>query len=113
MATEEATTEIAEDVVVNLDQVRASATADARTQAGEIAALCALAGYPDLAAEHIKSGASLDVARQSLQMRRAADDAKRKVDAIDTSTADPAAGALAKLHTAANGRFAEQAKTYA
>lgn len=92
------------DNIVNLDQVRATALAEGRHQAGEIAALCALAGYPETSAEHINSGASLEAVRAALQARQAADSTKRQVEALDTSSAVRSTQ-LAELNAAANARF--------
>jgi signal peptide peptidase SppA len=91
--------------VVSLDEVRASIAAEIRRDAGEIAALCALAGYPEQSAEHIRSGASLEQVRESLQAHKANVDARRQTEAIDTSAAKPNAD-MAALHAAAAARFA-------
>jgi signal peptide peptidase SppA len=95
------------DNVVNLDEVRATAVAATRETAGEIAALCTLAGFPELAAEHIRSGASVEAVRQLLQARKASETAARHVETIDT-TARPATTVGAELAAAANARFAAQ-----
>jgi capsid assembly protease len=99
------------DNIVNLDEVRATAIAATRETAGEIAALCALAGYPEIAAEQIRAGASIDGVRQLLQARQAADAAARHVETIDTTTAGRHGGGIgAALAEAAAARFAAQAK---
>ena len=85
-----------------------SAVTDARAQAGEIAALCSLAGYPELAAEQIRAGASVEAVRALLLTRKAADDAKRQVEAIDTSAAKPAAATVGEINKFAESRFAAQ-----
>jgi capsid assembly protease len=97
------------DNVVNLDDVRATAVAATREAAGEIAALCTLAGFPELAAEQIRSGASIEAVRQLLQARQASAAAARHVETIDTTTR-PATGIGAELAAAVNARFAAQAK---
>jgi hypothetical protein len=97
------------DNVVNLDDVRATAVAATRETAGEIAALCTLAGFPELAAEQIRSGASIEAVRQLLQARQASAAAARHVETIDTTTR-PATGIGAELAAAVNARFAAQAK---
>jgi capsid assembly protease len=91
------------DNVVNLDQVRSAAIAEARHQAGEIAALCTLAGYPEASAEHINSGASLEAVRAALQVRKAGDSAKRQVEALDTSAVR--SDQLAELNAATSKFF--------
>jgi hypothetical protein len=83
----------------DVDQVRSTALAEGRHQAGEIAVLCASAGYPELAAEHINSGASLEAVNAALQARQAAD-TRRQVEA--TARADQ----LAELNAAAAQRLA-------
>jgi signal peptide peptidase SppA len=97
------------DNVVNFDEVRATAVAATRETAGEIAALCTLAGFPELAAEQIRSGASVEAVRQLLQARQASAAAARAVETIDT-TARPATSVGAELAAAVNARFAAQAK---
>lgn len=96
--------------VVSFDQMHA-AVAAARSQAGEVASLCALAGYPDMASEEINAGTSIEAVRQRLQQRRAADDTKRQVEAIDT-TAKPASSTVAEVTAAANARFAAQRQAH-
>jgi signal peptide peptidase SppA len=91
--------------VVNLDQVRSAGVVEGRNQAREIAALCRLAGYPELTEEHIGSGASLEAVRAALQVRQAAASAQRQVEAIDVSR--PARDAqLAELNNLVAAHFA-------
>ena len=52
----------------------ADAIADERQRCAEIAQLCRICGYPELAAQEIRSGASFSEIRQRLQQRRPADD---------------------------------------
>lgn len=99
----------AEENVVSFDQVH-TAVAEARTQAGEVAAVCALAGYPELAAEAIKANTPVETLRLQLQQRKAADDAKRQIVAIDPSQVKPAVAA--DLHAAATARFAELSRPH-
>lgn len=98
--------------VVSIDQMRA-AVADTRSQAGEIAALCALAGYPEMAADEIKNNAPLDQVRQRLQARQAAAQSQRQVETIDTTARSAASSVGADLTAAANVRFAAQARGHA
>jgi ClpP class serine protease len=109
MTTEHQTDTETGDNVINLDDVRATAVAATRETAGEIAALCTLAGFPELAAEQIRSGASIEAVRQLLQARQASAAAARHVETIDTTT-HPATGIGAELAAAVNARFAVQAK---
>ena len=109
MTTEHQTDTETGDNVISLDDVRATAVAATREAAGEIAALCTLAGFPELAAEQIRSGASIEAVRQLLQARQASAAAARHVETIDTTT-HPATGIGAELAAAVNARFAAQAK---
>jgi signal peptide peptidase SppA len=69
--------------VVNL-RVNEAVTAY-RAQAREIAELCALAKYPEMAAGFIGEGLSAEVVRQRLQARQAEDANKRQLQPIDPS----------------------------
>ena len=96
------------DNVISFDQIH-QAVAATRETAAEIVALCSLAGYPDLAAEQIRSGATTDSVRRLLQQRRAAEAATRHVETIDT-TARRAATGGAEIAAAVAARFAAQSK---
>ncbi len=96
------------DNVISFDQIH-QAVAATRETAAEIVALCSLAGYPDLAAEQIRSGATTDSVRRLLQQRRAGEAATRHVETIDT-TARRAATGGAEIAAAVAARFAAQSK---
>jgi signal peptide peptidase SppA len=102
------TTAAPPDNVISFDQIH-QAVAATRETAAEIVALCSLAGYPDLAAEQIRSGATTDSVRRLLQQRRAAEAATRHVATIDT-TARRAATGGAEIAAAVAARFAAQSK---
>jgi uncharacterized protein (DUF2336 family) len=99
------------DNVISFDQIHA-AVAQTRETAGEIAALCALAGYPDMAADQIKSGASVDGVRRLLQSNKAGEAATRQVQTIDTTVDQRAASAHAELARVTAARFAAQSAPY-
>jgi capsid assembly protease len=100
------------DNVVNL-RVNEAVTAY-RAQAREIAELCALARYPEMAAGFIGEGLTAEVARQRLQARQAADGEKRSLTPIDPSQPQRIGGSgsggpsSADLERAAQARFRAQ-----
>ena len=100
----------AADNVVQFADLHA-AVAATRESAGEIAALCSLAGYPDLAAEQIRAGASVEAVRRLLQSRKAADAAARQVETIDVGAIKPGRNLAVELEEAARQRFAAQRGT--
>lgn len=71
------------DNVVQL--ARSEGAAAARAQAREIAELCALAKYPDLAAGFIGEGLDLEAVRQRLLAKQAEDANKRQMTTVDPS----------------------------
>jgi capsid assembly protease len=97
---------IADASVISLDAVRA-ATGTVRAEAGEIASLCALAGFPALAADFITKGTALHLVRQDLQRRKAEADEARQIEAIDV-TPKPAAASNSELQQVVSARFASQ-----
>jgi signal peptide peptidase SppA len=98
-----------EDLGDNVVQLRVDqAVTAARQQAGEIAALCALAGYPDMAADQIRLGANPEAVRHLLQTRKASE-AAPSIVAIDTTVVDKRAANSAELGRVAAARFAAQA----
>lgn len=93
--------------VVDLDAVRNGAINSTRLAAGEVAALCALAGYPQLAADFIREGATLEAVRQALQTHQARDAAPPVVP-LDTTQARTGEE-QSELRRAVARRFAAQA----
>jgi signal peptide peptidase SppA len=99
----------------NVVQLRVDeAVTTTRAQAREIAELCALARYPEMAAGFIGEGLGLDVVRQRLLARQAEDNSKRQLTTIDPSSQrSPRLGgaggpATADLERAAQARFRAQ-----
>ena len=96
------------DNVVQL--ARTEGATAARAHAQEIAALCALAKYPELAAGFIGEGLSKDVVMQRLQAKQAEDGDKRQLSTIDPSQprrfGNGSGGpSQAELEAAATARF--------
>ena len=96
------------DNVINLRVDEA--VASYRAQAREIAELCALARYPELAAGFIGEGISASVARERLQAKQAEDANKRQVTSLDPSQGKRGGGnsggpSMAELEKAAQTRF--------
>jgi signal peptide peptidase SppA len=96
----------------NVVQLRVNEAVTAyRAQAREIAELCALARYPEMAAGFIGEGISPDIARQRLQERQAADGNKRQLTTVNPSeqrmggSGGPSQG---DLERAAQARFRAQ-----
>jgi ClpP class serine protease len=103
------TTEAPPDNVVQLNVAEAVQAAQAR--AIEVAELCALAGYPAMAAEQIRLGTHPDALRQLLQLKKVAEAAAAPVVAIDTSQQDNRKGsASAKIAEVAEARFKAQSQ---
>lgn len=99
------------DNVVNL-RVNEALTAY-RAQAREIAELCALARYPEMAAGFIGEGITPEVARQRLQAKQAAEGDKHQLTTIDPSQPRRIGGngstvSSADLERAAQSRFRAQ-----
>jgi signal peptide peptidase SppA len=72
-------------VQLRIDEAAKAARAEAQSHAREIAELCALARYPELAAGFIGEGLTAAVVRERLQAKQATDSNKRPLTAIDPS----------------------------
>jgi len=98
------------DNVVQLNAISEAVAAE-RARAVEVDQLCALAGFPELAAEQNRLGTHPDALRQLLQIKKVAEAAATPLVAIDTSqTAQRKPSISSKIAEAAEARFRAQSQ---
>jgi capsid assembly protease len=97
-------------VQLQIDNAVLEARKAAQAQAGEIAALCQLAGQPEMAAAMIAEGITPAAATKRLQEKQAADGNRHQMSVIDTTSKSRAGGTGASVVTGADLEKAAQAR---
>jgi hypothetical protein len=94
--------------VVQIEQQIAAAREEERERADNIAAMCNIAGFPDMIQAELKARPTLAELREKLEKRKLEEDASRKIDAIDTSQDRKRRDVHAELAKVVEQRFASQ-----